>query len=469
MSNSLLKILSESAEHSSCHGLANISKSRNWFIRTLWILCFSASSSYCIYNLTLSLIDFFNYDVHTKVENHRKPSIEYPAITICHKSLINPQKLKQYSPDLYDTFLESKNFIIKSIDSSSSIAEYLANLEYNFILNFLKYSNEIDNITYGLDDILIDCYFSYHRCTKDHFERLLIPKLGNCFKFNSGILMHRNKNKPGESVYAGTNGGLKLVLNIISEDELNIMKSNGIQMYIHSLSTIPYSSFDLINLPSGFDTNIAIVQEHTTKLPKPYSDCIQETESFDSKPFEKSQSLFGKYQQKFCIFICYYEYIRDLCGCYFVDVYGIEYSEACNITKMHECIEQFDGSFEPKKCLNSCPQECQSIVYYRQISQAYFPSRLIFDILKAKNPDLFLDYEANKSSLLSVNVYHDDISLKIIKDTPAKSIVQLIAEIGGFMGLCVGASMLTVVECADLLFKVILFCKEFKVAKILPK
>lgn len=464
MLSSFFKILSESAENSNCHGISHISKNGNWLIKILWIVCFCASCSYCIYNLSLSLVDFFNYDVHTKVEIHRKTSIEFPALTICHKNLINSTKLRKYSPDLFYKFLESKIFF-QSFNLTDSMFENLSIMEANFILNFLENNNEINNFTYEIDDFLLDCIFNFVKCTKNDFERLLIPKLGNCYKFNSKNLFK----KPVESIYAGTNGGLKLVLKIVPEDELNIMKSNGFQLYIHNSSSIPFNDFDLINVAGGFETNIAIVQEHITKLSEPYSDCVQDSKPFKTNMYISTLSKFGKYQQKYCIYLCYYEHMKDLCGCYFVEVYGIKYSETCNISKTIECLEKYDQLFEPIECLKLCPNECESIRYYNQISQSNFPSRLSFDILINKYPNIFFDYEKNKSSLLTINVYHDDISLRTIKDTPAKTIIQLVAEIGGFMGLCIGASLLTIVELADFLLKIIFIRKETKIENIFPK
>ncbi|RNA20691.1 amiloride-sensitive sodium channel subunit beta [Brachionus plicatilis] len=325
----------------------------------------------------------------------------------------------------------------------------------------------MESLGFGIDEMLIECSYSRVGCGSDDFEHTISPEFGNCYTFNSGRLRNGTRVSLKKSFFPGIKMGLSLTLSTGTSP--TTMKTEGIILFIHNASTKPSSNIDFIDLTTGHSTNIAVKQEYTIKLPRPYSNCAGPSlkSSYNTALFKKTLSLFGKYQQKSCLNLCYYEYIKQRCDCYFPDMYGIKYSEACNLNDTTlDCINRFFNQYinsnEPLKCFDLCPEECETISYDYQISQAKFPTQFYFsNFLEPLYPDLET-FEIGKQSTLAVNIFFNDIMITVIEDTKKKTFQQLLAEVGGFLGLCLGASFLTTVELAEILVKIIFLIKEKK-------
>lgn len=65
----------------------------------------------------------------------------------------------------------------------------------------------------------------------------------------------------------------------------------------------------------------------------------------------------------------------------------------------------------------------------------------------------FTSYEEIKKSILRVNVYYDKISYISATDVSVKGIGQVFSEIGGLIGLCLGASILSMLDLVEFLIK----------------
>ncbi|CAB4004599.1 acid-sensing ion channel 1 isoform X2, partial [Paramuricea clavata] len=60
------------------------------------------------------------------------------------------------------------------------------------------------------------------------------------------------------------------------------------------------------------------------------------------------------------------------------------------------------------------------------------------------------------NNLLAIDIFYEDLNYNIIKQVPAYSLPNLLGEIGGLMGLFLGASILTLLEFFDLVILIIL-------------
>lgn len=56
---------------------------------------------------------------------------------------------------------------------------------------------------------------------------------------------------------------------------------------------------------------------------------------------------------------------------------------------------------------------------------------------------------------LELRVYFQELNYQVIKEIPAYNYESLLGEIGGQVGLCVGASLLTVLEFFDLIIAIV--------------
>lgn len=125
-----------------------------------------------------------------------------------------------------------------------------------------------------------------------------------------------------------------------------------------------------------------------------------------------------------------------------------------------------------EQCYEECPIECNSVDYTLISNQAYYPSDWyaaklvnspsIRKLLGGNSTDL--DYVSLvKSSMLMVNVYYDDMFYIMVSEAPDVTLDQLIALVGGNLGLFLGISLMTLVETIELGFY--LFCVSIGISR----
>ncbi|RNA37539.1 acid-sensing ion channel 1 isoform X2 [Brachionus plicatilis] len=474
MKRKIFEIFVERAETSSCHGIPNFVREKNWFIKILWAICIISSLSYCLSNLTLLFISYYNYDVQIQFTTNRLTSIEFPTVTFCNKNPFNFQKSTLDMNSIEE--LEG----LKSFFLSNKLLEIINSLDAMFYIQFgttkmLVNKTIVDTMGFNIEEMLINCRFNTLSCSKNDFEEIYLPSFGKCYKFNSGRSLNGSKVEIKRVSVPGLFFGFRLELFIGSSDhELDLISSSGLRLFIHNSSTVPYANFDAIDLPVGHQTNIAVSQEHTIKLPKPYSECIKDTKdsnSFTSSLFNTTKSVFGNYLQKNCLMICFNEFFEAKCGCKYPEINQLVYSNICQFENLGCISNSYKNLSQSARCFEECPQECESIRYGYSISQSDFPSLFYAEILKAYN-NKSDDFNRNlssfsriKSSVLAVEVYYDDIAMTLIKERPAKTPEQLVSEMGGILGICLGISFLTIAEFFDLIVQIIKFLMKKKTNK----
>ncbi|KAK3748779.1 hypothetical protein QZH41_013515 [Actinostola sp. cb2023] len=125
----------------------------------------------------------------------------------------------------------------------------------------------------------------------------------------------------------------------------------------------------------------------------------------------------------------------------------------CDFITSKDCSWPAWAFFEEKK-LDNCPIACESIEYSAKLSYARFPSNPYVDIL-AKEYGLIGTHQENREflrdNLLELKIYYEDLTFKDIHQVPSYDLFSLLGDVGGQIGLFLGASLLTLVEYLDLL------------------
>ncbi|CAF0803389.1 unnamed protein product [Brachionus calyciflorus] len=474
LSNEIKKIILDNIESSTSHGFPNIVRSESYILKFMWTLCLLISSGYCAYCLTKSFQDYFSYETDTQLKFKRVSQIEFPTITFCNKFSIDLNKGNEF------TELEKKGFnkLKYSIPDFTRFNDFYKDIDYYFKNQTMYNLKNLSYFGFDIDKMLLNCNFNFKECNSSNFELFLSSTYGFCYQFNADKSNIRKVSSPGKQ--AGLS--LELFIGYPSAD-YDLYRSYGAHLFIHNSSTIPSSEFDGISLSTGHETDIVMSKTLFQKLPKPFSDCVQDsnsTESFDSDVYKETIRKFGQYEQKACINLCFHKSIFDLCGCYYPDANIIQSTELmCNKSVNKDCIIPFVSNYgeseESTKCFENCPEECESVKYSLQMSHANYPTPsytdffMAYDALIKKGARNFTSYSNVKESILAVNVYFDDIGYTFVEEKPSKTIEQLVADIGGFLGLCIGISFLSIAEIFDSILKVILLFFQKKSDTVNPK
>jgi len=104
--------------------------------------------------------------------------------------------------------------------------------------------------------------------------------------------------------------------------------------------------------------------------------------------------------------------------------------------------------------MTKCPKECQAVEYTLSSSQAVYPTQayegFMKQFFKNRNGSKFSSCTDFRASGLAVNLYYPTISYMSMDEYAVKTWPQLLSDIGGILGICVGASLLSLVEMVDL-------------------
>ncbi|CAF0813363.1 unnamed protein product [Brachionus calyciflorus] len=446
--------LKEWAECSSIHAIPNISRNESIIIKILWAICFLIAMAYCLYGLTCTTISFFNYETNSQITFYRVSSIEFPTVSFCNKKTtrINNQTSLSMAYALkglkYRSFAYP-NFNRTSLEAVKEIEFYIA-----YGIDQLKFTAEQKNsVSMSLDEMLINCRFNDITCSKEDFNYFFLPAYGNCYSFSSKKIINSS----------GRTNGLTLELFLGYESsKYDVNRLLGAHFFIHNSSTSSIDEDGGFGIPIGYLSEIVINQFFNEKLPKPHGNCVQNESLFDSFLFKITVETTKKYEQKQCLSFCYQKYVIEQCKCYDPTkrTYG-NYTVCNDLNCLENAYKEFYDTGTSSECFDYCPPECTSVHYNLQISQSNFPSAAYADLLMIYDQNMnfyrnFVNYENVKKSTLALNIYFEDIGYTVIRETPAKTFEQYFGEIGGFMGLCIGTSILSFVEIIELTIQVIL-------------
>lgn len=113
-------------------------------------------------------------------------------------------------------------------------------------------------------------------------------------------------------------------------------------------------------------------------------------------------------------------------------------------------------------CGSQCPLECDSVTYNLFASQGDYPSQVYAQSLtnnklvqaRFGSDPTKLTYTALKSNLLQIAVYYSNLGYDSYSETENMSLLDLISNIGGTLGLFLGVSFLSFVEILDFFLQI---------------
>ena len=185
----------------------------------------------------------------------------------------------------------------------------------------------------------------------------------------------------------------------------------------------------------GFDYNIGLEYEERKRLSTPYSQEVCDVES----DYDDTE--------------CHLQCLRDIhfsnCTCAqgspsaFLD---------CRIFEIILCVQLGAEDEFNSECLKRCLPPCHTSHYNAHISSTLFPTRNTFGRLKTHINIPYDNVTEARNNMLVLNFYADSMQYKKSTQKQANSLTSLFADIGGLLGLCLGASIMTLLEIVEMLF-----------------
>uniref|UniRef100_A0A2K5ZFS7 Acid sensing ion channel subunit family member 4 n=1 Tax=Mandrillus leucophaeus TaxID=9568 RepID=A0A2K5ZFS7_MANLE len=296
-----------------------------------------------------------------------------------------------------------------------------------------------------LADMLKSCNFSGHHCSASNFS-VVYTRYGKCYTFNADP----RSSLPSRA--GGMGSGLEIMLDIQQEEYLPIWRETnetsfeaGIRVQIHSQEEPPYIHQLGFGVSPGFQTFVSCQEQRLTYLPQPWGNCRAESELR-----EPELQGYSAYSVSACRLRCEKEAVLQRCHCRMVHMPGNE--TICPPNIYIECadhtLDSLGGGPEGP-CF--CPTPCNLTRYGKEISMVRIPNRGSARYLARK-------YNRNETyireNFLVLDVFFEALTSEAIEQRAAYGLSALLGDLGGQMGLFIGASILTLLEILDYIYEV---------------
>ncbi|KAI4894114.1 hypothetical protein NFI96_021692, partial [Prochilodus magdalenae] len=291
----------------------------------------------------------------------------------------------------------------------------------------------------------------------------VFTRYGKCYMFNAA----EEGKTLRTTMKGGTGNGLEIMLDIQQDEYLPVWGETeetafeaGVRVQIHSQAEPPFVHELGFGVAPGFQTFVAtqeqrcpslffitrtIITEQETELtylPPPWGECVSRT--LDS-------GFFQVYSVTACRIECETRYIVENCNCRMVHMPGD--SPYCTPEQYKDCAEPALAALsavEGSSCV--CRNPCNMTRYNKELSMVKIPS---------KTSARYLEKKFNKSekyitdNILVLDVFFEALNYETIEQKKAYEVAGLLGDIGGQMGLFIGASILTILELFDYAYEVV--------------
>ncbi|XP_059583568.1 acid-sensing ion channel 4 isoform X1 [Alligator mississippiensis] len=448
--------LDEFASRSTLHGLQHIFQRGPFTARNLlWLLAFLALLCLLVDVYAERLGYYFQYPHITQLEEETLPGMVFPAVTLCN---LNRARVSQLSSrDLYWAgellgLLDGADRVLapEDADVDAGILAALAgrlNLSAEDRARPFDLAELYERTAHRLDlgGMLLNCTFAQEPCSARDFQPVY-TRYGKCYTFNG------DRRNPRVARQGGMGNGLEIMLDIQQEEYLPIWRETnetsfeaGIRVQIHSQDEPPYIHQLGFGVSPGFQTFVSCQEQRLTYLPQPWGSCRA------SVPGEQTLPGYETYSIAACRLQCEKEAVVHSCHCRMVHMPGNE--SICSPNVYIECADHtLDMVVEDTRELCSCPTPCNLTRYGKEISMVRIPNKGSARYLARK-------YNRNETyireNFLVLDIFFEALNYEAIEQKKAYDLAGLLGDIGGQMGLFIGASILTVLEILDYMYEVI--------------
>ena len=391
------------------HGIPNAIRTKNIFVKTMWVICLLISISFCSYFVYDCTFNFLKFERVTTIDVIYEQPTPFPSISIC-------------SRDVYSLTYE------------------------NIIYCQMNYDKECEQRP--------EKYFAVY---KD-------PLYADCFRFNGENISVGMINSIN-STFGGKENGfwLDLVMD-------NLEDYSSLVVFVHNSTMPPFSLYNKgIEISPGKTHYISIDRIFTEKLSEPFNDCLFDSRDFKlNKTLIKYILDSGRvYSQKECLELCFSLYYAETnpCDC---SGYPLEnifhecfskrqyYSETWNCTLLSK--RNFSKTIFNEKCSNYCPLECSTVNYQVLTSTLDFPTSGNISLKDQTGyfDSKFANYEEVKKRFYSLVIFYEDLKYTLITESPNIEFVDLVSNVGGILGVFLGISFLSFIEIVELIIQYII-------------
>ena len=419
---------------STLHGLHYIFEKRPAPQRCIWLILQTTMFALFFWQTLTLTLDYLEYNVTSTTEFVTEQESKFPAVTLCNfnkyrKSVIN-------RTDFHEVLLIKNPLYPSKVVVNWTKYANVNDLNMKEFIHKAGHQMEYNQTT--KKGMLYRCTWRGDVLNHTAFTPVLTD-MGLCYTFNSGKNMTiRKVDSPG------SNFGLHLRMSVEQAEYIgNLAFSAGLRIRIHDPDEPPLvSSLGFAVMP-GSHVFASITRRRTISLKHPY------------KTKCKDQKLPGikAYTVAACHEHCKKKYIAKECKCEAFYMKDTDYDQ-CNVQQYFDCVVRLEEQFSSTSMRNcKCTEPCDTMKYHAYLSYGAFPSEEAAKEYSNNSEKMKRSFRKN---LLAMDIFFEELNYNIIRQVPAYSLQSILGEIGGLMGLFLGASILTVFEFVDVIIIIVL-------------
>ncbi|XP_077869248.1 acid-sensing ion channel 2-like [Saccoglossus kowalevskii] len=351
-------------------------------------------------------------------------SLTFPTVTICNKnryrkSVINGTAFEEFLWSIYP------------------LAGFGPQLHVNYNWSLLENDPALQNRTefeltaaHQLEDTILKCQFvnsdDKHECGRENFTTVFTEH-GVCYSFNNGL------DNILKATSTGSSTGLHMLINVQRiEYTIGPRTGIGITVILSEPGADITGENTALSIAPGVEALVAMPMDKYLFLKAPYqTNCCTEGTSY-----------YPVYSYHGCMNEKMSNEMAEKCNCKEIELPGPV--RTCTLQESVECAL-------PLKVSNAltnidCNVPCNFTLYNPRVTYGHFPSPSIIQRLS----DMYgISEESVKDNFIDIMIFYTELTYKEIQLIPAMSVWSLFSSFGGLMGLCIGASVLTLAEFID--------------------
>lgn len=436
------------------HGFDRLVISKNLPLKIFWTISLLASIGLCSFLIARIVTDYLHYEVKTRLREVYSQQVPFPAVSVCNNNPLVTPAANDYIRNYFKTYYNA------SISQHSDFYQYLNASDVEYELSYAAYLvndpsfNATLRKSFGYD-FLMYCLYYDSLCSPDDILLTYDPNYGNCNLINS----NKYSNGSEREIYQAFKQDSGITLYMYTGPQENAtnylfdqVNPKGIVIRVEDAE---YNGIWLsgVGLSPGNFAQITLTRNEVTNMPSPYSSCqpVDQVNTLASLYMKQNGVT---YNRKTCLFYCQQMNTINQIGCNSLLLPILPGYPLCTNKTMFLLTSSI--AFNMSLCNEQCPIECTSVTYDVSISYMDWPT---YDgyywCLKNGIFDRYYDpkdvtYDIAMQSFAGVTLFYKEIKYTEVHESASMTFVDLVAAIGGMMGLFLGFSLMVIVEVIEL-------------------
>ncbi|XP_033631828.1 acid-sensing ion channel 1-like [Asterias rubens] len=420
----------EFASTTTLHGIGQVIDNQRVAVKLVWLGLLLGCMGVCSFQIIDRVKSYLEYNASTSLSVDYVGDLRFPAVTICNFNRYRKTALANESWQLKHA-LSAADYDYDSYDDRVNVSEPDSGYNFSYGAFTRRTGFIMDNAS------LLACSWRGKdgSCSAENFTHSF-TSFGNCWTFNSGS---EKQSEILSQFQSGSGNGLQLTIDIQEFEYTETIDGNveaGLKVLVHDqlTPTLAVDSAGLAIAP-GVHAFIAVRQIKHLNLGPPWGDCST----------DKQLEYYRGYTLEGCTVECRARAIKKMCKCRLVRHPGD--APECSPEVVEDCatptlMQLKSGVID--QC--DCPIPCNYTEYSTAISTARLPNKNVAREFAESCDFDYINEAYIRDNCMMIDIYYDTMNYHVYKQSPAITTSALISDVGGQLGLFVGASFITLAE-----------------------